>query len=105
VPTSTTACLTVEARDPENLELRVSGISITFTYSSTGELIFSGVTDKDGVVRFEVPTRPVYYDYLVTGYSDGSSCYGNHHSIAAPSYPSMWLQPTNPGGSGVCRYE
>lgn len=104
VPTPTTLCLTVEVRDPNNVNVKVPGIIVTFTRSDNGAVIFSGVANANGSVQFLVPIRPVYYDYALSGYSDGSSCADSHNSASHSGYSTMWLQPPNPGGSGKCRY-
>ena len=103
VLTSNNACYTIEARAPLNVNQRVSGIHVTFTRSGTGELIFSGVTNANGSVGpFPIPLRPVYYDFVLTGYPDGSSCTGTYNSIQSSLNYFMWLQPSYAGGQSQC---
>jgi hypothetical protein len=106
IPTSDMGCFTIQARDPYNSSIKVSGVTVTFTRHDNGTLIFSGITDENGEVQFLCPFRPVYYDFTISGYSDGSVCSDSSgNSIAAPTYDAfMWLQPSNPGGNGKCNW-
>jgi hypothetical protein len=105
IPTSDFACFTIEARDPYDANMPVPGITISFTRSDDGRSIFSGVTNSRGEVEFLVPLRPVYYDFVISGYPDGSSCGESFNSVGqGATYVFMWLQPANPGGNGSCHY-
>lgn len=102
-PTAGFACLTIQARSPQDVNARVAGVTVTVTKNPGDEVIFTGQTDGNGSVGpFSVPTLPQKLNYMLSGYPDGSRCSElDTHIWDAGNYV-LWLQPTNPGGGSTC---